>query len=223
MIKLIGFKRMIFLACMVALNLAVMGIYFLSIGPMLDEATSQRDGVNAQISELRGKISGIKEDMAFVKDNLSKFNELKDRGFFLYQDRLTVSRKMEDLRTKVGISSFSFTVSDVTEIPNADAEAINYKLINSRIKVEKIVSPLDANIYMLAQEMGHAFPSYARLQNMNITRAAEVTEATLKDIAEGKPVNFVDANLEFNWITMVPKPAEGATGPDGAPAEFRRQ
>ena len=223
MIKLIGFKRVIFLACMAALNLAVMGIYFLSIGPMLDEATSQRDVVNAQISELVEKINSVKDDVAFVTENLSKFNELNGKGFFQHQDRLTVSRKMEELRTKVGISSFSFSVSDVTEIPNAEAEAINYKLINSRIKVEKIVSPLDANIYMLAQEMGNAFPSYARIQSMNITRAAEVTEAALKDIAEGKPVNFVDANLEFNWITMVPKPAEGATGPDGAPAEFRRQ
>lgn len=223
MIKLVGLKRMIFLACMITLNLAVLGAYFFSIGPLLDDVTSQTDTVNGQISELRGKINSIKQDMAFVKDNLPKYNELKNSGFFENQDRFMISRIMEDLRVKSGISSFSFSVADVTEIPNTDAEAVNYRLINSRIKVDKIVSPLDANIYMLAQEMTHVFPNYARLQGMHITRAAEVTEATLKDIASGKPVNFVDADLEFDWITMVPKLAETTTGPGGMPAGFRGQ
>jgi hypothetical protein len=223
MIKLIGFTRLIFLACLLALNLAVLGVYFFSIGPMLDDMTAQRDAVNAQISELRGKISGIKEDMTFATDNLPKFNELKDRGFFQNQDRFQISRIMEDLRTRTGITSFSFTVSDVKEVPNTEADAINYKLINSHIKVDNIVSPLDSNIYMLAQQMPHVFPSFGRIQSMDITRAAEVNEATLKDIAEGRPVNFVNAALEFDWLTMVPKPAESTAGPDNAPAGFRRQ
>lgn len=222
MIKLIGFKRLIFLACLVALNLSVLGIYFFSIGPMLDDVTSQRDTVNGQIRELRGKISSIKQDMAYANENMPKYNELKDRGFFLNQDRFAIGRMMEDLRLRTGISSFSFTVSDVKEIPNTDAAAANYKLINSSIKVDNIVSPLDTNIYMLAQEIPHTFPDFARLQNMNITRTGEVNEAALKDISEGKPVNFVKADIEFNWITMVPKP-EGSAGPENASAGFRRQ
>ena len=223
MIKLVGLKRMIFLACMITLNLAVLCAYFFSIGPLLDEVTEQTDKVNAQIAELHGKISSIKQDMAFVKDNMPKYDELKNSGFFQAQDRFTISRIMEDLRVKAGISSFSFSVADVTEIPNADAAAVNFRLINSRIKVDKIVSPLDANIYVLAQEMTHVFPDFARMQDMHITRAAEVTEATLKDIANEKMVNFVNADLEFDWITMVPKPAETTAGPGGAPTGFRRQ
>ncbi len=223
MIKLVGFKRMIFFVCMLTLNLAVVGAYFFWIGPMLDEMNGQRDAVNAQITDLRGKIANIKQDKAFVEENLPKYDELKDKGFFQNQDRFTISRIMEDLRVKAGISSFSFSVADVAEIPNTDASAINYKLINSHIKVDKIVSPLDANIYVLAQEMANVFPDYARIQNMNITRSAEVTEATLRDIASGKPVNFVNADLEFDWITMVPKPVETTAGPGGAPAGFRRQ
>jgi hypothetical protein len=221
MIKLIGFKRILLLACLVALNLSVLGVYFFSIGSMLDEATSQRDTVNGQISALHGKITSIKQDMAFVNDNMPKFNDMKDKGFFLNQDRFTINRIMNDLQTRTGISSFSFNVSDEKEIPNADAEAISYKLIDSHIKVDKIISPLDINIYMLAQEMPHAFPSYARIQNMNITRTGEVTEASLKDIIDGKPVNFVNADIEFDWITMVPKPEGAAAG--SAPAGFRKQ
>jgi hypothetical protein len=223
MIKLIGFRRTVLLACLMALNLSVLGIYFLSIGPMLDNVTSQRDSVNGQITELRTKINGIKQDMVYEKDNLPKYNELKDNGFFQNQDRFTISRAMEDLRVKAGIASFSYAVGDVAEIPNEDAKAVNYKLINSRIKVDKIVSPLDSNIYLLAQDMASVLPHYVRIQDMNIRRSAEVNEAALKDIAEGKPANFVNADLEFDWITMVPKPDAGPAGPGDVPAGFRRQ
>jgi len=222
MIKLIGFKRMIFLACLLALNLSVLGIYFSSIGPMLDDVTSQRDSVRGQTAALREKINSIKKDMAFVNDNMSKYNDLKDKGFFLNQDRFMINRTMEDLRVKAGIPSFSFTIADIKDIPNVDAEAVNYRLIDSHIKVDTVVSPLDSNIYMLAQEIAHSFPSAVRLQDMNLTRASEVTEATLNDIAAGKLVNFVNATIEFDWITMVPKTADAAT-PAGAPVGFRSQ
>ncbi len=223
MIKLVGFKRMVFLICMVVLNLSALGAYFFVVGPMLDDVSSQRDTVNGQISDLQGKIANIKQDMTFVKDNLPKYDTLKTDGFFLPQDRFMIKHTMDDLKAKAGISNFHFTVADVEEIPNADAASINYKLIDSKIKVDQIESPIDANIYVLAQEMAHVFPDYARIESMDITRAAEVTEDKLKDISEGKQVNFVDANLEFEWITMVPKPAENATTPGGAPAGFRGQ
>ena len=222
MIKLIGFKRLIFLACMVALNLSVLGVYFFSIGQMLDDVTSQKSTVDGQISELRGKIGNIKQDMAFAKDNLPKYNELKDKGFFQNQDRFAIDRIMKDLRAQTGISNFNYDVSALKEIPNADADAVNYRLIDSHIKVDKIISPLDTNIYILAQALPHVFPPYARIQKMDITRAAEVNEQALKDISEGKPVNFVNANIEFDWITMVPKP-EAAASPANTPAGFRGQ
>src|SRR4051812_19799075 len=107
MIKLIGLKRMIFLFALLALNLSAAGAYFLSISPMLDDATAQRDAVNGQITDLRSKIDNIKQDMAFVTDNLPKFNDLKDKGFFLPQDRFMIGRTMEDLRLKAGISNFA--------------------------------------------------------------------------------------------------------------------
>ena len=223
MIKLIGFKRLVFLVCMVVLTLSILIAYFFSVGPMLDDAVAQRDAINGQITELQGKISAIKKDMAFAKENLPKYNDLSDKGFFYQQDRFLINRRMEDLRRKEGIDSFSFSVADVAEIPNADAAAINYKLINSQIKIDRIVSPLDANIYMLVQDMAEVFPDYARVQSMDITRKLDVTEEALKNIKEQKPVNFVDANIEFDWITMVPKSVENAPAPDGAPAGFRGQ
>lgn len=224
MIKLVGLKRLVFLVSVVSLNIFVLAAYFLGVGPLLDDVTMQRDSINAQISDTQTKLASIKDDMKFVEQNLSKYKQLETSGFFLSQDRFMINRTMEDLRKKAGIASFSFSVADVKEIPNADAASINYKLINSHIKVDKIVSPIDTNVYILTQEMAHVFPDFARIQTLDVTRENDVTEGTLKQIAAGQPVNFVNAVVEFDWITMIPKPPETPSEPGAeGPAGFRGQ
>ena len=216
MIKLIGFKRVVLLACLLALNLSVLGVYFFGVGPMLNDAIAQRDAVNGEIATLKANISNIKQDLVYMEENLPRFNELKEKGFFLSQDRFTINRMLDELRIKTGISSFAFSVSDVMEVSNNEAAAVDHKLISSRVKIDSIVSPYDMNIYLLVQGIARDFPNAVRIQSMNITRAAEVNEVALEDIAAGRPVNFVRADIEFDWITMVPKA-------ETAPAGFRGQ
>lgn len=224
MIKLIGLKRLIILVSVASLNLLILSSYLFGVGPMLDDVTMQRDSIQAQVSETQGKLANIKADIAFIQEHLPDYKNLEKSGFFLNQDRFMIGRTMEDLRAKAGISGFSFLVADVNEITNADAGAINYKLINSHIKVDKIVSPLDTNVYTLVQEMAKVFPDFARLQRLEVVRDSEVTEQSLKDIAAGRPVNFVNAEVELDWITMVPKPSDNAGAPGSAqPAGFRGQ
>lgn len=224
MIKLMGLKRLVILVVLGALNLLVLAAYMLSFGPMLDGATAERDAINAQISDTQMKLANIKKDALFVKENIPLYQKLVDQGFFLNQDRFMIQRTMDALRQKAGISSFNFSVTDVTEVPNASAAGINYKLLNSRIKIDNIISPLDNNVYLITQEMSQVFPSFARLQTLDVAREKDVTEAALKDIAAGKSVNFVNAAVEFDWITMVPKQAETPAGTgEPVPSGFRRQ
>jgi hypothetical protein len=222
-IKLIGFKRFVILALLLGLNVAVVGAYFALLYPLLDPLQAQMNAVNAEINELRTKNASIKQDLAFLKDNLPKYDALKNGGFFMEPDRFLIGRKMEELRLKVGITSFGFTVDDAEEIPNADAAALGYRLISSHIKVERIISPFDMDTYTLLQEASSVFPEFVRIQKMEMRRSKEVTEGALKDISAGKPVSFVDAAAVFDWITMVPKPADQSPSVPGAPAGFRGQ
>jgi hypothetical protein len=220
MIKLIGLKRIIILSVLLALNLIIFSAYFIGIFPQRLEADSQLAAVQGEISELRGKIGTIKQEMAYLQENVPKYRDLEKKGFFLNQDRFLIGRMMEELRVKAGITSFSFQIADVEEIPNPDAAAMGHRLVNSRITVDSIVSPLDNNVYILMQEMNNAFPEYARMQSLNVTRTGEVTEQALADLSLGRPVNFVNATFIFDWMTLVPKPEQA--GADGA-AGFRRQ
>lgn len=225
MIKLIGMKRVIILSCLLALNLAVAAVWLTTISPMREEAEMQRNGIDGQISDLQGKITHIKEELKYLEDNLPKYTHLRERGFFLNQDRFMIGRMMEDLRQKAGIASFAFEIADVEDIPNADAAAMNHRLVNSRIKVRDIKSPLDNNVYVLMQEISKAFPEYARIQSIDMTRKGDVDEASLQKIKSGEPISFVDSNIVFDWMTLIPMDAQAAPAPGMDPSQggFRAQ
>ena len=215
MIRLIGLKRVIVLAVLLAINLSAAGAYFLGFAPMLEETRTQLNRVDGQISELRGKIAALKQESAFLEGNLSKYQELKEGGLFMDQNRFTINRLLQDMRGKAEIPNFSFTIENSAKVPNADAESMGYNLVSSRINVEKIVSPLDSNIYVFLQNIGSAFPQHTRLEKFYIKRVADVNERTLSDIVEGRPAGFVSANIYFDWMTLAPKSAGQPAGSGG--------
>ena len=218
MIKLIGLRRIILFLCFLGINLLVSSGYFLGLAPMRDEAQMQLNAVRGQISSLQNKIMNVQKEVNSLKENQPKYQKLKDKGFFLGQDRFMIERLLENVRKKSEITSFSFTVGNLKDVPNAKAASMNYKLVSSRIEVGNIMSPLDSNIYIFLQALADDFPQHTRIQSFDIRRTKEVTEAALSKIAIGKPVSFVDANLSFDWMTLVPKVTEKPTA-----AGFRRR
>lgn len=223
MIKLVGMKRLLFLIVLLVLNLAVAGGYFAGVDPMLQSGQQQLNAVNAEIADLQTKIATIQQDIAFVKENMPKYEDMQKKGFFQAQDRFEIERTLENLRTTSGLAGFSFSISEVQDIPNADAEATDHKVVTSRITIDRIVAPIESSIYVFMQKISSVFPEFVRVQKLEVTRTGEVTEAALKQISEGGPVSFVNAVVVFDWITMVAKEAKtpDAAGQGGAPTGFR--
>ncbi|MCE9508669.1 MAG: hypothetical protein K8R48_10230 [Alphaproteobacteria bacterium] len=216
MMKLIGLKRVIAICILLGINFGVFSVYLTALAPMLEDAQRQLRAVDGQISDLRSKITTAKQETAFVKENLPKYQELQDRGLFLEQDRFMIDRLLQDMRSKAGIANFSFAVGDLTAMANADAESIGYTLSSSRISVDKIISPLDNNIYAFLQDIRGAFPEYTRLQKFSIQRTAKVNEQLLNDLSDGKQVSAVGANIVFDWMTLVPNAAGQSQDAAGA-------
>ncbi len=215
MIKLVGLRRIIILACIIAMNLVAAGIYFFAVGPMLSEAQSQTQSTQGEISSLNARIAGAKRDAAFMKENMPEYERMQQDGFFLTHNRFMLENEINKLREAAGISSFSYDVAAATKVENRDAESIHYQLLGSRISVSRIASPLDANIYILAQSIHKVFPIDTRLQEMKIQRVKQVDPQSLKLLSDGKQVNFVNAAVAFEWITLVPNAPAKKNGSNG--------
>lgn len=213
-VKLLGRQRAILLGILLGINVLVVLLWFFALDPMREEAQTQLNAEEAKVRDLRNKIANTKQEVAYVKENLPAYQGLQDRGFFLDQDRFMIGRLLEDMRKKTELESFSFNIDDLTEIPNADAETAKQRLVKSHITIQKVASVFDSNIYAFLQDIAAVFPETTRIQKFDMKRVKEVNETSLNEIVEGKPVTFIDAGIEFDWITMVPK-REGMTAGAG--------
>jgi hypothetical protein len=213
--KLIGVKRTLLLAILLAVNLAIAAVFFLQIYPMRDEAQAKLNAVNDEIDTQSQKIATIKADLETFKKTLPDYQELEKKGFTLNQDRFRMSRDLDDVRKKAELAGFSFTINDVKKVDNPDAQAAHMQLIDSRIKIENVVSLLDLNIYNFVDLMTTDFPTHLRVQSVEITRKDPLNAAALGKISLKQPVNLISAEAQFDWLTMVPKEEKTGQSPAG--------
>lgn len=203
--KLIGVKRTLILAILLAINLAIAAVFFLQVDPMREDSVRKLATVNGQISEQSQKISNIKADLETFKTTLPKYQALEKKGFTLNQDRFRMSRDLDDVRLRSSLAGFSFTINDIKKIDNADALAAQMQLIDSRIKIENVVSLLDLNFYDFIDLMQWQFPAHVRVQSFDISRKDPLNPIALAHIARSEPVNLISATAYFDWLTIVPK------------------
>ena len=116
-----------------------------------------------------------------------------------------MSRDLDGIRLRSALAGFSFTINDIKKIDNAEALAAQMQLIDSRIKIENVVSLLDLNFYDFLDQMQLQFPAHVRVQSFDVARRDPLNTAALAHIAKGEPVNLISATALFDWLTIVPK------------------
>lgn len=206
MIKLIGIKRILAIAILLGINIAIALAYFVIIDPMRSDAQAKLDGINGEISSLQGKIQSTKQDLLDYQRDLPKFKELKEKGFMSTQDRFQLSRDLNDVRTAASLDGFSFNVDDIKKVDNTDAANTQMQLINSHIKVDNVTAVLDINFFDFLDKMESDFPAHLRVNDFTVTRRDPVNGESLGKIAKKQPANLISANASFDWLTMIPQP-----------------
>jgi hypothetical protein len=212
-VKLIGVKRALILAILFAINLAIAAVFFLQLSPMRDDAQQKLDGINDEIGATSQKIASIKSDLDTFNKTLPQYKELEQKGFTRNQDRFGMSRDLDDVRKKAALAGFSFTISDIKKVDNPDATTAQMQLIDSRIKIENVVSLLDVNFYDFVDLMQTDFPEHLRVQSFEITRKNPLNSDALAKIAQKEPVNLLSATAQFDWLTVIPKQEQNGQSP----------
>lgn len=215
--KLIGIKRTLLLAALLAMNLAIAGLFFFVIEPMRTGASEQLAGIESQIAGLQSKIQNVKRELEDFKRNLPKFEELKTVGFFNSQDRFDLMRHLDDVRIKSNLPGFPFDVTEIKEVPNSDAAASRSRLIMSRINIKEVPVLVDNDFFQFVDVMSQTFPAHVRLQSFTIARVNQFDAELLKQIRTKQKNSAISAKAEFDWLTIVPaaddkKPASGWGG-----------
>lgn len=212
--KLIGIKRALILAILLAINLAIAGLYFLVIEPMRSRASVQLAGIEGEIAGLQGKIQGVKRELDDFKVNLPKYEELKSVGFFNAQDRFDLMRQLDRVKDNAALPGFPFDVTEIKEISNSDAAASQSRLVYSRISVKDVPTLVDNDFYNFIDVMQKTFPAHVRLNSFSIARVSQLDADLLQQIRKKEKNSAITASVSFDWLTIVPaatdkKPASG--------------
>jgi len=212
--KLIGIKRTLLLAILLAINLAIAGLYFFVIEPMRSGASSQLSGIESEIAGLQGKIQSVKRELADFKVNLPKYEELKAVGFFNAQDRFDLMRHLDRVKDRAGLPGFPFDVTEIKEVTNSDAAVSQSRLVYSRISIKDLPTLIDNDFYAFIDVMQQTFPAHVRLSSFSIARAPNFDAEMLRQIRLKQKNTAVSAKIAFDWLTIVPaasdkKPASG--------------
>ena len=208
MIKLIGIKRALILAILLAANVAVAGIFFLAILPMNSKATADLARVEGEITSLQKKINDVKKEVNDFKRNLPRYEHLKEVGFFSVQDRFQLERDLNTVQEKSRLQGFNYTVSEVQTLENAEAKKSKSRVIKSQINIENPFAMTDADFYRFLNAMMSEFPSHVRIQSFSVARNAELDNETLVKIRTQELRSLVRASAVFEWMMIVPDQAE---------------
>jgi len=212
--KLIGIKRTLLLAILLAINLAIAGLYFFAIEPMRRGASNQLSGIESEIAGLQGKIQSVKRELADFKVNLPKYEELKSVGFFNAQDRFDLMRHLDRVKDRAGLPGFPFDVTEIKEVTNSDAAVSQSRLVYSRISIKDLPTLVDNDFYAFIDVMQQTFPAHVRLSSFSIARAPNFDAEMLRQIRLKQKNTAVSVKVAFDWLTIVPaasdkKPASG--------------
>ncbi len=206
--KLIGIKRALILAILLAINLAVAGLYFFVIEPMRSNATVQLSSIEGEISGLQSKIQNVKRELDDFKQNLPRYEQLNKVGFFNNQDRFELMRHLDAVKTESGLVGFPFDVTEVRELPSTDAAASQSRLVYSRISLKDLPTMVDIDFFRFVDVMMGTFPAHIRLNTFSIKRVPNLDTAFLTQVRKQEKISAIDAQATFDWMTIVPAPKE---------------
>lgn len=212
MIKLLGFKRTMILAVLIGVNALLGSIYMLWASPQTDALNNQLLGLRSEISNLQTGIQNTKSDMQMLEENLPTYDKLIKDGFMQDQDRFVMSRALEEIKEKSHVQGFSFSVGDIQEITNSDAQLANKRLLHSRVSVGNISSPLDINFFDMMRLIETDYPVHARINTFKVSRNGELTQDRLNTMVD-HPVSTITAEVTFDWFSLADIPQNNLTSP----------
>jgi hypothetical protein len=202
MIKILGAKRVIILAVLVALNAVLGGFLYYMIIPQKETTERQLRSTRAAVETRRTEVSRLQSEFEQIQEQKSQFGHLEKSGFFSNQDRLGARKTMEMIQStsRVLAARYQIDAAQVTEDPLATET--NHVLLKTPVRVS--VDALDdVDFYSFMYWIENAFPGQASIKNFSMQRKIDVNEDTLRLIGSGTPTNLVGGEVSFIWTTMV--------------------
>jgi hypothetical protein len=202
MIKVLGFKRVVTLACLLAANIVLAGLLYGVLTPQMTKTEQDLRRVRGGVTARRTEVATLKTEYEQIQEQKSKFEDLERSGFFQTQDRVAARKLIEDIQAESSILSARYDIQAINVKEDPIAAQSDYVILHSPVKVS-LDALDDIDVYSFIYWMENAFPGHAGVHAMTLERKLDVDEVTLKQIGNGVPAILMSATVDFSWNTMV--------------------
>ncbi len=204
MIQVIGFKRIIVLFILLAINVAFGAVIYLYLMPEGDKAERQLRGLRAGLQGVQSDIRRMQVEFEQLDKQQNRFDALKADGFFSVQTRSDAKELFSVIQTESRVISALASVKPGRIEENKEAQKAGYKVLTSLIEVE-IKAFDDADVYSYINIAEGKFPGHISIDSVVMSRSRDVTSAVLRSIASGANPELVSATVNMSWRTMIPE------------------
>lgn len=204
MLKVLGSKRVLFLAILLASIIGVGGIYFYVLTPFHDQTKQDLDSTKAAIDQKYTDVAKMKEQYVFLQSQLRSFKELEGRGFFNDQNRSPAVDKLGRLSDYAGLlkANLKFGIGQLIKDPSATLA--KQVVLKSPVTVE-IKSVDDVDVYSFIKFVDEKFSGDVDVTSVKLKRNEIFNIEILKKIGTGSGTPLVDTELHFDWYTLAPE------------------
>ena len=202
MIGVLGIKRVIVLAALVAINALLAASAYMYLAPEIVKKERQMRSVRGEVSSLRGDIDRMQVEFEQLEDQKAEFEMLEADGFLKEQNRRQAELVFNTIQKRSGVTRATASVQPGKIEDNEEAEKAGYKILSSPMEV-RLQAVDDINVYNYLHLIENYFPGHVEVEEVYIERKARVTGTILKAIAGGQNPTMVEANVKMVWKTLI--------------------
>ncbi len=197
MVSILGVKRIVFIAILVALNVGG-GFGYKYMNDTITVKERQLNGLKRKVRDRFNEVKKVREQFEALRGQVADYIRLEKNDFFVEQDRevlrdifFDAQKKSQVLRAKYDVSPYKTQSSPFITQPSL-------KWVNSTVNI-KIEALDDIDVFSFIELVQQKFPGYVQFQSINLKKNATLSADTLKDIGSGSPVSLVNAEVSFLW------------------------
>jgi len=203
MIKVLGFRRVVFLLLLVGVNVLLGFAAYMHLMPQQEIKERELRGARGQASTLQSDIDGLLVEFDQLEEQREEFEKLKNDGFFDGQSRRKAELIFQKIQERSGVISAVASVQAGVFEDNSEALKAKHKILNSPIKVN-IEAVNDLDVFRYIYLVDEFFPGHVAIDSIKLSRQSDVSGTVLRGIASGKNPPLVAAELAMSWRTMIP-------------------
>lgn len=199
----VGRKRFIILAVLAVICAGLGFTWQKILLPKHTELTSEIARVQSERSKLQKEITELPIQHALLEETEKRYTILKDRGFFVNQDRIVARTRMDTVRAASKLHGISYKIEPQKKVENSTFTSTTDEVVLSEVSVE-MRGLTDAEALNFIERMQTEFSGLVVLKEVELKRENEVTPENLQKISKGESFDFITGKASFDWYSIIP-------------------